>query len=425
MDMTTIYPFESPGGWHLIGRTPLWMFDQRREQPVFLAPGDSLSFQRIDRKTYDRIAREVEAGSFDWSTLGEEQMTAALRVVRAGLFDTLQDLGRMGFMALGMPTAGAMDRIGLTLANALAGNPASSAGLEIGVMGPDLLVEADSVRVALVGPLSPSLIEGPDAPPKPLESDRSHLLKRGQILRVGMIEGSSTAYLTVAGGFALPPFMGSLSTYSRAGIGGFEGRKLAAGDALPLARETAPGGDERKLGQAFDYGSGPIRIVWGPQEDYFSEAGRRTFVEAEYRVSKEADRMGIRFEGPVIKHAVAVDKGGADIISDGIGPGAIQVPGAGLPIVLLADRQTVGGYPKIATVASVDLPRLGRLLPGQAVHFAAVTVEEAEKLRRDQEARLQRAIAGFVVARPAGGIDLVKLYEENLIDGVVYDRLSD
>ena len=135
--------------------------------------------------------------------------------------------------------------------------------------------------------------------------------------------------------------------------------------------------------------------------------------------------MGIRFEGPVIEHAVAVDKGGADIISDGIGPGAIQVPGAGLPIVLLADRQTVGGYPKIATVASVDLPRLGRLLPGQAVHFTAVTVEEAEKLRRDQEARLQRTIAGFVVARPAGGIDLVKLYEENLIGGVVYDRLSD
>ncbi len=352
-------------------------------------------------------------------------MTAALKVVRAGLFDTLQDQGRTGFMALGMPTAGAMDRIGLTLANALAGNPASAAGLEIGVMGPDLMVEADSVRVALVGPLSPSLLEGPDAAPKPLESDRSHLLKRGQILRVGMIEGSSTAYLTVAGGFALPVFMGSLSTYSRAGIGGFEGRKLAAGDALPLAREAAPGGDERKLGHAFDYGSGPIRIVWGPQEDYFSEAGRRTFVEAEYRVSKEADRMGIRFEGPVIEHAVAVDKGGADIISDGIAPGAIQVPGAGLPIVLLADRQTVGGYPKIATVASVDLPRLGRLLPGQAVHFAAVTVEEAEKLRRDQEARLQRAIAGLVVARPAGGIDLVKLYEENLIDGVIYDRASD
>jgi biotin-dependent carboxylase-like uncharacterized protein len=343
-------------------------------------------------------------------------MSAALKVVRAGLFDTVQDKGRVGYMALGMPTAGAMDRIGLALANALAGNPAGTACLEIGVMGPDLLVETDSVRIALVGPLAASLIEAPDAPAKPIEPDRSHLLQRGQTLKVGMIEGASTAYLAVAGGFALPAFMGSLSTYSRAGIGGFDGRKLAQGDSLPLARDTAPAGEERKLGAAFDYGSGPIRFVWGPQEDYFTAEGRKTFVEAEYRVSKEADRMGIRFEGPTIAHAK-----GADIISDGIAAGAIQVPGAGLPIVLLADRQTVGGYSKIATVASVDLPRLGRLLPGQAVRFAPVTVEEAEKLRRDQDGRLARAIADFKVARPPGGIDLTRLYEENLIDGIVFE----
>lgn len=344
-------------------------------------------------------------------------MTAGARLVvaRPGLFDTLQDLGRVGFMALGMPTAGAMDRIALNLANALAGNAPGMAGLEIGVMGPDLLVEADSVRIALVGPVAPSLIEAPDAPAKPLESDRSHLLKRGQTLRVGIVDGSSTAYLAVAGGFAIHPFMGSLATYTRAGVGGFQGRKLGAGDALPLARESAPIGDELKLGHPFDYGNGPIRIVWGPQEEYFSEEGRQTFVESEYRVSKEADRMGIRFEGPTIAHAK-----GADIISDGIGPGAIQVPGAGLPIVLLADRQTVGGYPKIATVASVDLPRLGRLLPGQTVRFTPVTVEQAESLRRDQEARLQRAISGLVTARPPGGIDIARLYEENLIDGVVF-----
>jgi biotin-dependent carboxylase-like uncharacterized protein len=342
-------------------------------------------------------------------------MNAALTVVRAGLFDTLQDLGRIGFIALGMPTAGAMDRIGLQLANALCGNPAGTAGLEIGVMGPDLLVEADSVRIALVGPLSPVLIESEGAMPRPIDSDRTHLLKRGQVLRVGMVEGSTTAYLAVAGGFALPPFMGSLSTYARARVGGFDGRKLAAGDRLPLARAAAPAGDEKKLGRPFDYGSGPVRIVWGPQDDYFSAAGRRTFTASDYRVSKEADRMGIRFEGPTIEHAK-----GADIISDGIGPGAIQVPGAGLPIVLLADRQTAGGYPKIATVASVDLPRLGRMLPGQIVRFAAISVAEAEELRRDQESRLQRAIADFTVARPPGGIDLARLYEENLIDGVVY-----
>jgi biotin-dependent carboxylase-like uncharacterized protein len=342
-------------------------------------------------------------------------MSAGLKVVRPGLFDTVQDFGRIGFMALGMPTAGAMDRIAFSLANALVGNPLDTAGIEIGVMGPDLLVEADSVRLALVGPLSPSLIDGPDAAPKPIESDRSHLLKRGQILRVGMIEGSSTSYLAVAGGLALPVFMGSLSTYSRAGVGGFDGRKLAAGDVLPLVREAASPGDERKLGSTFDYGTGPIRVIWGPQDDYFSSRGRKTFIESEYKVSKEADRMGIRFDGPVIEH-----EKGADIISDGIGPGAIQVPGAGLPIVLLGDRQTVGGYSKIATVASVDLPRLGRLLPGQTVRFAAIEVAEAEALRREQEARLGRVIAGFRTARPPGGIDLVKLYETNLIDGVVF-----
>ena len=221
-------------------------------------------------------------------------MSAALTVVRAGLFDTLEDLGRIGFMALGMPTAGAMDRIALQLANALCGNPNGTAGLEIGVMGPDLLVEADSVRIALVGPLSPALIEAEGAAPKPIDSDRTHLLKRGQVLRAGMVEGSSTAYLAVAGGFALPAFMGSLSTYARAGVGGFDGRKLAPGDRLPLAREAAPAGDEKKLGRPFDYGSEPVRIVWGPQDDYFSEAGRRTFTGSEYRVCKEADRMGIR-----------------------------------------------------------------------------------------------------------------------------------
>ena len=126
--------------------------------------------------------------------------------------------------------------------------------------------------------------------------------------------------------------------------------------------------------------------------------------------------MGIRFEGPTIEHSK-----GADIISDGIGPGAIQVPGAGLPIVLLADRQTVGGYSKIATVASVDLPRLGRLLPGRTVRFAAVTVEEAEELRREQEARLAARHRRLPGRPPAGGIDLARLYEENLIDGIVYE----
>ena len=342
-------------------------------------------------------------------------MSAALKVVRAGLFDTLQDLGRVGYMALGMPTAGAMDRIGLTLANALAGNPTNTAGIEIGVMGPDLLVDANSVRVALVGPLSAGIDRergrcaqavgiGPLARAEARSGaagrhDRGseHRLSR----RVGRLRPSAL--------YGQP-----LDLFPR------RHRRLRGPQARRRRRRCRSRSSKRRpatiASSAVRSTTGAARSAscWGPQDDYFTEAGRQTFVTAEYKVSKEADRMGIRFEGPTIEHAK-----GADIISDGIGPGAIQVPGAGLPIVLLADRQTVGGYSKIATVASVDLPRLGRLLPGRTVRFTAVTVEEAEALRRDQETRLARAIASFQVARPAGGIDLARLYEENLIDGVV------
>ena len=339
---------------------------------------------------------------------------AALVVIRPGLLDTVQDLGRVGFQELGMPAAGALDPIGLRLANALAGNPEGMAGLEIGVMGPELEVAAGSVRIAVTGAIEIALLVAEGAPPRPLASDRSHRLERGQRLRLGMIEGASAAYLAVEGGLALPPFMGSLATYLRAGLGGVEGRRLAAGDRLPLLRPQAGPGEERRLAQAFDYGRGPVRVVLGPQAEYFTAAGIAAFLDGEYIVTKEADRMGIRFDGPVIAHAK-----GWDILSDGIAHGAIQVPGAGLPIVLLADRQTVGGYPKIACVASADLPRLSRCRPGDKVRFARVGVAEAEAARRELERRVRAAIAGIEIARPEGGIDLAALYDANLISGVI------
>lgn len=341
-------------------------------------------------------------------------MTARLTVVRAGLFDTIQDLGRVGFQELGMPVAGAMDPVALRLANALAGNPEGAAALELGVMGPELAVDADSVCVAAVGPVSLAVLGAPGEPPRPLESGRSHVLARGQRLRLGAIEGVTVAYLAVEGGFDLPVFMGSLSTYARAGVGGVDGRALRAGDALPLVRAAATARDAKRLAGPFDYGGGPVRVVLGPQDDYFTAEGVATFLSSEYVVSKEADRMGIRFDGPAIAHAK-----GADIVSDGIAMGAIQVPGAGLPIALLADRQTIGGYPKIATVVSADLPRLCRMLPGTAVRFAAVTVEEAEELRRAHERLVRAAIAGLETARPEGGVDLAALYSANLISGVL------
>jgi allophanate hydrolase len=234
------------------------------------------------------------------------------------------------------------------------------------------------------------------------------------VLKLGFVSGASYAYLAVEGGFAVPPFMNSHSTYTRAGLGGFAGRKLAAGDMLALARNEATVRSELAAPAPLPYGEGPIRVVWGPQQDFFTEEARATFLASDYTVSKEADRMGLRLDGPKLAHSK-----GADIVSDAIATGCIQVPGAGTPIVLLADHQTIGGYPKIATVASADLPRVGQLTPGSTLRFAAVTVAEAEKLRRDQEAAFARLVASLAPARPPGGIDLEALGSANLIDGMI------
>ncbi|CBS89437.1 biotin-dependent carboxyltransferase family protein [Azospirillum lipoferum] len=344
-------------------------------------------------------------------------LTAALTVVRPGLFATIQDLGRFGFQELGMPVAGALDPVALRLANALVGNPQGMAGLEIALLGPVLRVDAASVRIAAVGPLAMTLEREGEAT-RPLEPHRSHSLRQGDLLRLGAVDGASVAYLAVAGGFALAPVMGSLSAYVRAGIGPLGGRPLGQDDRLPLVRDGAPDGppdeQELELPQPPDYGSGPLRVVLGPQDDRFTEQALATFLSATYHVGKQADRMGLRLEGPALKH-----RGSADIPSDGLVTGSIQVPGNGQPILLLNDHQTAGGYAKIATVISADLPRTGRLRPGDCLSFQAVTVDEAEAIRRRQE----QAIAGWIRAirpvRPAGGIDLEALYAENLISGTV------
>ena len=336
-----------------------------------------------------------------------------LTVVRPGLFATIQDLGRVGYQELGMPVAGALDPVALRLANALVGNPAGAAGVEIALLGPALKVEAESVRVAVVGPMALSL-ERDGQSPAPLEPYRTHTLARGDVLKLGAVTGAAVAYLAVAGGFALEPFLGSLSTYVRAGIGPLGGKPLGDGARLPLVRGEAPAGADVELPHAPEYGVGPVRVVLGPQEDRFTAEAVETFLSATYRVGKEADRMGLRLEGPALSH-----KGPADIPSDGLVTGSIQVPGNGQPILLLNDHQTAGGYAKIATVISADLPRVGRLSPGDTLAFRAVTVEEAEAIRRRQEQTIAGWIRAIRPVRPAGGVDLDALYSENLVSGVV------
>jgi biotin-dependent carboxylase-like uncharacterized protein len=340
-------------------------------------------------------------------------MTPALKVIAPGLMTTLQDLGRRGYQSLGVPVSGALDAVSLQAANIIVGNAPGMGALEIAYQGPTLEVIADGVRLAVAGGAAAIevLIDGKSERVPMLQSMR---LTKGQVVRIGGPSGSAVAYLAVEGGFDVVPVLGSQSTYARAALGGFSGRALRAGDLLPLKQARAEERDEMML-PAFDL-SPPrrFRVVFGPQEDYFTEAAKRTLREGDYTVTPASDRMGMRLAGPLLEHAK-----GYNIVSDGIAPGAIQVPGNGLPIVLLADRQTTGGYPKIATVISADIPALGRLTPGAKVAFEAVDIEMAEAAHRQMKAELAAMPGCVVTARSKIGVDSARLMEANLVSGMV------
>ena len=341
-------------------------------------------------------------------------MNPGFKVLSPGLHTTVQDRGRFGYQAQGVPVSGALDAVALRLANALVGNPPGAAALEILLSGPAIEVMAESVRVALAG--AGALLRIGDGA-RTLPAWRSVRLARDDVFQVVLGRDAACAVLAVEGGIAVPPVLGSASTYVRAALGGFEGRPLRAGDVLPLAIEHASERPELRLpnppAAAADQ---PIRIVLGPQQEYFRDDAVPALLDTEFHISQNADRMGMRLEGPRLGH-----RRGWDIVSDAIATGAIQVPGSGQPILLLADHQTTGGYPKIATVISADLPIVGRRRPGDGVRFAAVRVEEAEALARAAERRLARQIAALEPVADRG-IDLASLYRGNLISGVVTGR---
>jgi biotin-dependent carboxylase-like uncharacterized protein len=337
-------------------------------------------------------------------------MSAALRVVTPGLHTTVQDLGRLGYQKIGVPVSGALDGPGLVLANALVGNDAGAAALEMLLGGPTLEVAADSVRVALAGAGAWLEIGG-----RALAAWQSVALARGEVFRVVLGEEAACAYLAVEGGIAVPLVLGSAATYARGGFGGLDGRALRAGDVVPLAVAQARQRAELRLPQPPDAArAAPIRLVLGPQLEFFTDAAVAVLLEGEFRISPQSDRMGMRLDGPRLAH-----RAGWDIVSDAIPTGAIQVPGSGQAILLLADHQTTGGYPKIATVVSADLPVVGRRRPGDPIRFAAVTVEEAEELARAESRRLAALIASLEPVRDAAALDLASLYGGNLISGVV------
>jgi 5-oxoprolinase (ATP-hydrolysing) subunit C len=332
-----------------------------------------------------------------------------IEVLDAPLPVTVQDAGRPGYRHLGVPLSGALDAEWLAIANALAGNPPTMAGLEMRLLGPRLRAQTP-VTVALSGECD-ARIEDAVGMRRPAKSWRTHSLTPGETLVIGSLR-DGLAYLAFAGGLELPAVLGSRSTYARAGLGGIDGRALKVGDLL----KVSAGGTATplRLTQAPRLADGPLRVIAGPQREHFTDAAWQHFLDAEFTVSREADRMGLRLDGPRLEHDPAR---GADIVSDAVTPGAVQVPGDGRPIVLLADCQTVGGYPKIATVIGADLPRLGHALPGQRLRFAEVSIEQALAARREAATALAACIAGMVPNHAVFNSDA--LYGANLIDGVI------
>ncbi|MGH7406814.1 MAG: 5-oxoprolinase/urea amidolyase family protein [Candidatus Methylomirabilales bacterium] len=323
-------------------------------------------------------------------------MAEVLRVIEPGFLTTVQDLGRPGYQKFGIPVSGALDSMAIRLANALVGNPPGAAALEVTGGGVTLEALAECV-VAVTGAQAPAFRDDTPAP-----GFCALRLMPGQRFRLGVPRVGLRTSLAIHGGIEVPPVLGSRSTCLRLGFGGLAGRALRAGDVLAAGSATTDFGSlrGRHLQPSGRPPLGPpwnVRAVPGPQEDAFVREALDTFFGSPYEVTPHADRMGMRLNGPPLAH-----RGSADILSDAIPLGAVQVPGEGLPIVLLADRQTTGGYAKIATAISPDVAALAQARPGDVVRFVRVTVEEAHAAAREAAetlARLEAAIGASSAER--------------------------
>ncbi len=288
-----------------------------------------------------------------------------LVVASIGPASSVQDGGRHGAQRYGLTPSGAMDRLGLAAANTLVGNEPFAAAVEIGPFGANFTARDGAVRVALSGAQRSADIAG-----RAVIFDTSMTLAEGETLNLGFAKGGAFSYLAIEGGIAGEPMFGSLAVNARTGLGSPYPRPLQAGDVLQA--KAASSMAERRI-ELPPAATGPIRVVLGPQDDEFSDEAKALFLESEWKISATSDRMGYRLEGPVIKHLH-----GHNIVSDGTVDGSIQVPGNGAPIVLMADRGTSGGYPKIATLITADLGRFAQTPAGSGFRFRAVPMAEAQ-----------------------------------------------
>lgn len=361
---TGIYPSASPGGWHLIGRTDLQLFDATAEPPALIGPGDRVRFVPVG-----------ELGPAPRASLPSAVTSSpapGVLVLEPGLLTTVQARGRSGYRRFGVPLAGPLDLRAHAEANRLVGNPEDAATLECTIAGPTLRL-LGSFPFAVTGADLGAVLHRADLGDWPVPLGAPVRARAGNVLAFTRRRAGARAYVALAGGIDVPRVLGSKATDVGAGFGGFQGRPLRTGDSLCLG-PRAEGLTETRAAWCAPAARVTVRVVLGPQDDHFTEAVRRRFLEEPWRVAAASDRAGCRLEGPALAH-----RGPSEIASDGLVPGAIQVPPDGAPIVVMPDGPTTGGYPKIATVVSADLPLLAQLVPGEGeVRFRGVSAREAQ-----------------------------------------------
>ena len=377
---TGIYPRESPGGWQIIGRTRLRAFDPARVSPALFQPGDAVRFVPLSSNA-DVRSDEGTGGDAAQASAAQagDRATRSVTVLRPGLFTTIQDEGRWGHQASGVSVSGALDRVSHRRANAAVGNAVDAATLEVTLLGPELRFD-HGAHVAIAGADLQASIDGSSVRPGEATSGRT-----GSVLRFGGRRSGARAYVAFAGGVDAAPVLGSRATHAGAGLGGLEGRALKAGDRLPLGTATgqgAPRGIDAPW--AATAGGARLRVLPGPQDDFFAESAFQILERTRFIVTPQSNRMGYRLSGATLPR---LDE--REMISDAAFVGGIQVAASGEPILLMADRQTTGGYPQIATVVTADLAVAGQLAPGDWVEFERCSRAEALDALAAQEAMLR------------------------------------
>jgi KipI family sensor histidine kinase inhibitor len=357
-----IYPFTSPGGWHVLGKTGGLLFDPNRVPPALLRPGDRVRFEPVDRtELLMKAATEIPIAS-----------NRLIEVIQPGAITTVQDLGRPGYESAGVSPGGAADRKSLRLANLLVGNDEDATALELCLSGPVLKFHSDAMVAWVDG------------------AGRPQRVAAGEVVDFSKLAGGVRAYLAVAGGIQIPKLLGSAATDLRAGFGGFLGRALQAGDRLEFGvASPVPCGSDWHVGRIERASQIELRFLAGVQADWFSNQARRRFCSEIYQVTPRSDRMGARLAGAKLELETP-----REMVSQPVACGSVQVPPDGQPIVLLAERQTIGGYPQIGHVISVDLPKLATAWPGTRMSFREVDWEEAQELRREEEREMRLLRAG-------------------------------